>query len=74
MEGNDISISTVASEMVVGDRELLDKKIAAIRSTGHQKLQVFLAFIMVKFWIIQKPNNVQFLMLKLNNLNQTFKN
>lgn len=46
MEGNDISISMVASEMVVGDRELLDKKIAAIRSTGHQKLQVLLAFIM----------------------------
>ncbi|XP_023871111.1 uncharacterized protein LOC111983684 isoform X2 [Quercus suber] len=44
MEGNDISISTVASEMVVGDRELLDKKIAAIRSTGHQKLQVIADF------------------------------
>ncbi|XP_075643140.1 uncharacterized protein LOC142614499 isoform X1 [Castanea sativa] len=44
MEGNDISISMVASEMVVGDRELLDKKIAAIRSTGHQKLQVIADF------------------------------
>ena len=38
MERNDIS---KASEVVVGDRELLQNKIAAIRSAGSHKLQVF---------------------------------
>ncbi|KAG2669505.1 hypothetical protein I3843_14G037300 [Carya illinoinensis] len=41
MDGNDISL---ASEVLVGDRELLDKKIAAIRSGGPQKMQVIADF------------------------------
>lgn len=42
MDGNDISL---ASEVLVGDRELLDKKIAAIRSGGPQKMQVICCII-----------------------------
>lgn len=41
MDGDDVS---KACEVVVGDRELLDKKIAAIRSAGPQKLQVIADF------------------------------
>lgn len=46
MDGNGISM---ASELIVGDRELLDKKIAAIRNGGSQKLQVFCCIIFVLF-------------------------
>ncbi|XP_040994921.1 7-methylguanosine phosphate-specific 5'-nucleotidase A [Juglans microcarpa x Juglans regia] len=41
MDGNGVS---VASEVLVGDRELLDKKIAAIRSGGPKKMQVIVDF------------------------------
>lgn len=39
-----------ASEVVVGDSNLLDKKIAAIRKAGPQNLQVFFRFIFSPFF------------------------
>ncbi|KAJ7974816.1 5'-nucleotidase [Quillaja saponaria] len=46
-------VSSKASEVVVGDPDLLDKKIAAIRLAGPQKLQVIADFdaTLTRYWI-----------------------
>lgn len=45
MEGNSVPLSDGCVEVVVGDPQLLDKKISAIRTAGPAKLQVLFSFM-----------------------------